>query len=69
MSVDVTITRGYRDPNFFSDLNPQSGYGYYQGGISGDGSGVSAHNQLQGLQGLGTAYYHLDVLAQPNGNG
>ena len=61
MAVDVTITRGYRNPNYFNSLNPQSGYIYYQGGSTGS-PGISAHNQLQGIQGLGTAYYHLDVL-------
>ena len=65
MSVEVTITRAYRDPNFFSNLNPQSGYGFYKGGISGGGSTISSHNQLQGLQGGGgtpAAYYHLNFL-------
>jgi hypothetical protein len=66
MAVDVTITRGYRDPNYFSDLNPQSGYAYYGGGQP---VAVPAHNQLPGLQGgmagassgVGNEYYHLDA--------
>ena len=61
MAVDVTIVRGYKDPNFQTSLNPQSGYGYYQGGISGGGSSITAHNQLEGLQGGNPTYYHITL--------
>lgn len=66
MAVNVTITRGYKDPNFLTSLNPQSGYLYYKAGGTGDGSGsgtgVSAHNQLLGVQGGETSQaYHITL--------
>ena len=64
MAVTVTVVRGYKDPDYFNSLNPQSSYIYARGGTSGS-PGISAHNQLSGLQGGQVSpaqYYHVDAL-------
>ena len=59
MSVDVTITSGYRDPSYFDDLFQSSRYPYIQAPPLS--SAIPAHNQLDGLQGgAASQYYHFD---------
>jgi len=55
MAIDVTITRAYKDSNYFKQVSSYVGAG---GGTTPTSSGP--HNQLTGLQG-GTVgeYYHL----------
>ena len=61
MAVEVTITRGFKDPNYFDDLNPSQSYIYSGSGAGAPGT-VVGHNALTGLQGDGPAnqYYHLN---------
>lgn len=62
MSVDVTITSGYRDPSFFDDLNQSSRYTYIQSTSSPSVTVTPSHNQLNGLQGgVALQYYHVTL--------